>query len=563
MRWRSPREPTGCRGPNAVAGVAAGVAAAVLALAVPAPAAPVGPPNDPLFARQWNLPLIQVPDAWAVSKGAGATVAVLDTGVAYEDHYDGPFSFRKLPGFSRTRFAPGYDFVDDDPHPNDGLGEAPDRPAHGTHTAAIVAETSDEGQGTASVAPRATIMPVRVLDWNGNGEVADIAAGIRFAADNGAQVVVMSLAGTDTGPVAEAVSYAAGKGVILIAPSGNQGAAEIRFPASHPDVIAVGAVTPDKIHAYYSNYGAALDLVAPGGDMSKDVTGDREPDGIRQGTFVEALDGFCYCQTEGTSSAAPHVAGVAALLVASGLATTPQQVRHALVSSALDLGDPGPDPIFGAGLVQASDALAAAAAVAADLSLVVDSPPASPGTAATTTMTVANGGPAPGTGVVLTDALPPGATVTAVTPSQGTCATSGTTVTCDLAALPVGATATVTVVASAPGELRHDASVRGEQGDGNRANNGNAVRVEPEPEPEAEPGPARDPDAGAEPSSDEGEGGGAGGLVLGGVLVAAAGAGAGAFLLLRRRRREATPPSPRQPAGSSARPRNAKGGRRR
>ena len=460
-------------------GLAAGLAMAAVALAAPSAAAPVDPPDDPLFARQWNLPLIQVPDAWAVSRGSGATVAVLDTGVAYEDYDDGRHSFRKLPGFSRTRFAPGYDFVEGDAHPNDGLGESPDRPAHGTHTAAVVAETSDEGKGTASVAPRATIMPVRVLDWDGNGEVANIAAGIRFAADKGAQVVVMSLAGTDTGPVAEAVSYAAGKGVILVAPSGNQGAAELRFPASHPAVISVGAVTPDKTHAYYSNYGEGLDLVAPGGDVSRDLTGDGEPDGIRQGTFVGTLDGFCYCQKEGTSSAAPHVGGVAALLVASGLATTPEQVRHALVSSALDLGDPGPDPIFGAGLVQASDALAAAAAVAADLSLAVDSPGGRPATPVTATMTVSNGGPAVATGVVLTDTLPADATVTSVTASQGACVISGATVTCDLATLAVGSTATVTIVATAPGELRHDASVRAEQGDGDRADNGTGARAAP------------------------------------------------------------------------------------
>ena len=544
---------------KAARGLAVGLAAAFVTLAAPSSAAPAEPPNDPLFARQWNLPLIQVPDAWAVSRGTGATVAVLDTGVAYEDYDDGRHSFRKLPGFSRTRFASGYDFVDGDPHPNDGLGEAPDRPAHGTHTAAVIAETSGEGKGTASVAPGATIMPVRVLDWDGNGEVAGIAAGIRFAADNGAHVVVMSLAGTDTGPVGEAVSYAAGKGVILVAPSGNQGAGEIRFPASHPAVLSVGAVAPDKTHAYYSNYGEGLDLVAPGGDVSKDLTRDGEPDGIRQGTFVETLDGFCYCQKEGTSSAAPHVGAAAALLVASGLATTPAQVREALVSSALDLGDPGPDPIFGAGLVQAADALAAAAAVSADLSLTVDPPRAPPGESVTTTMTVANRGPAPGTGVVLTDTLP-GATVTSVTASQGICTTSGETVTCDLAALAVGATATVTIVASAPGELRHDAAVRGEQGDGNRADNGTGARAQPAPE-QAPEGPSGDA-----------KGSGVGGLLLAGGLVVG-GLGAGAFLLVRRRGRR-DPPVPshargrpsgggRAPPGSSSPRRGAKGGRRR
>ncbi|HWC11068.1 MAG TPA: S8 family serine peptidase, partial [Acidimicrobiales bacterium] len=441
-------------------GLAAGLAVVTSALAVPSRAGTPVAPNDPLFARQWNLPLIQIPEAWEVSRGAGATVAVLDTGVAYEDHNDGRYSYRKLPGFVRTRFAPGYDFVDGDEHPNDNLGADPARAAHGTHAAAVIAETTDEGEGTASVAPRATIMPVRVLDWDGNGEVAAIAAGIRFAADHGAQVVVMSLAGTDTGPVAEAVTYAAGRGVVLVGPSGNQGAPEIRFPASHPDVIAVGAVTADKHRAYYSNYGAGLDLVAPGGDLRQDITGDGEPDGIRQGTFVETLDGFCFCQKEGTSSAAPHVGGVAALLIASGLATTPAQGRHALVSSALDLGAPGPDLIFGAGLVQASDAIAAAAAVAADLSVAVDSPsPPSPDVPVTATLTVANAGPALATGVVLADTLPPGTTVTSATASQGSCLTAGVTVTCDLAELPVGARATVTIVATGPGELRHDASV--------------------------------------------------------------------------------------------------------
>ncbi|MBW3614642.1 MAG: S8 family serine peptidase [Actinobacteria bacterium] len=331
-----------------------------------APAEGAGaPPDDPLFKAQWNLPMIQIPDAWRVSTGAGVTVAVLDTGVAFEDYDDGRYSYRKAPGFSATRFAPGYDFVDNDEHPNDNVNpRAPYEPAHGTHKAAIIAETVDEGRGAASVAPGATIMPVRVLDWEGNGNVDAIAAGIRFAADHGAHVAVMSLTGTDSGPVQAAVRYAAGKGMIMIAPSGNEGAGKVAFPASDPDVIAVGAVTADRSRAYYSNFGEELDLVAPGGDLSTDLTGDGEPDGIRQQSFVGTVDRFCHCQVEGTSAAAPHVAGVAALLVGSGLATTAEQVRHALVSSALDLGPPGRDPAFGAGLVQASGALAAAAAAA-------------------------------------------------------------------------------------------------------------------------------------------------------------------------------------------------------
>jgi serine protease len=452
-------------------------------------------PNDPLFPGQWNLSLIQIPEAWAVSTGDGATVAVLDTGVAFEDYNDGRYSYRKPPGFSRTKFAPGYDFVDNDDHPNDNLSQIPGRPAHGTHAAAVIAETTNEGEGTASIAPGATIMPIRVLDWEGDGDVRHIAAGIRFAADHGAQVLVMSLAGIDTGAVADAVKYAASKGVTMIAPSGNQGVAQVGYPATDPSVIGVGAVTADKTRAYYSNYGEGLDLVAPGGDVSTDLTGDGQPDGIRQQTLLETLDGFCYCQKEGTSSSAPHVAAVAALLVASGLATTPDQVRHALLSSALDLGPSGPDILFGAGLVQASGALTAATAAAADLSVTtVDSTgeaPTSP--AVTSTITVSNAGPAAGTGVILNDTLSPGALATSASASQGGCSPSGGTVTCDLGTLPAGATATVTIVAMAGAEGRviHDLAVRGAEGDGNRRNN----RVGPSADGASRAGPGATSDS--------------------------------------------------------------------
>ncbi|MBW3556343.1 MAG: S8 family serine peptidase, partial [Actinobacteria bacterium] len=429
----------------------AALAAGLLAMAATPAVGASPPPDDPLFPEQWNLPLIQVPEAWRVSTGVGATVAVLDTGVAFEDYDDARFSYRKAPGFSATRFAPGYDFVDDDEHPNDNVNPAaPHEPAHGTHKAAVIAETVNEGRGAAGVAPGATIMPVRVLDWEGAGDVAAIASGIRFAADHGAQVAVMSLTGTDSGPVGEAVRYAAGKGMIMVAPSGNDGAGNVSFPASDPDVIGVGAVTADRRRAYYSNYGDELDLVAPGGDLSADHTGDGEPDGIRQQSFVGTLDGFCHCQVEGTSAAAPHVAAVAALLVGSGLATTAAQVRHALVSSALDLGPPGRDPEFGAGLVQASGALAAAAAVAADLSVTLaQQPEAAPaGTPVVSIVTVSNAGPAAATGVVATATLSTGAVVGEVAPSQGSCEISGSTATCPMGSLAAGATATLTIVAT-------------------------------------------------------------------------------------------------------------------
>ena len=494
----------------------------------PPPPAPARP-NDPLFPSQWNLPLIQIPAAWRFSTGVGATVAVLDTGVAFEDHADGRHSYRKAPGFSRTRFAPGYDFVDDDAHPNDNVNpRAPHEPAHGTHKAAVIAETANEGRGTAGVAPGAAIMPVRVLDWSGDGDVAAIAAGIRFAADHGAQVAVMSLTGTDSGPVAAAVRHAASKGMIMVAPSGNEGAGAVAFPASDPDVIAVGGVTADRRRAYYSNYGAGLDLVAPGGDLSADLTGDGQPDGIRQQSFTGTLDGFCACQVEGTSAAAPHVGAVAALLVSSGLATTAAQVRHALLSSALDLGPPGPDPEFGAGLLQAEAALEAAAAAAADLALPVSGVAGAFPDAVSYTITVTNGGPAAATGVLLTDALPPGSVVTRASATGGACEASAGTVTCGLGTLVAGAAAVVTVVATpaGPGAFAHTATVRGNEGDGRRQNN------DFPPAAEAPVGPA--PPGGAAHNDRQP---GSGWAKLAGLATGAAGVLIGAAWLHRRRHR--------------------------
>jgi serine protease len=322
----------------------------------------VPPPDDPGFPKQWNLPMIQIPDAWAVSRGAGATVAVLDTGVAYEDSPP----YQRAPDLAGTKLVPGHDFVDGDDHPDDDIDPAaPDRPAHGTHSAGIIAQTTGNGVGEAGVAPEAAIMPVRVLGRDGSGTDDQIAAGIVFAADHGAQVINMSFDSPDDRPMTRAaVAYAASKGVTMVAATGNTGRAVVGWPAAYPDVIAVGAVRIDRTRPAYSSYGVLgdVDLVAPGGDLSVDQNGDGAPDGILNQTMVYSTDTFGEQAVEGTSAAAPHVSGVAALLIGSGLATTPAQVRRALVGSALDLGPPGPDPMYGAGLVQARAALTAAGA---------------------------------------------------------------------------------------------------------------------------------------------------------------------------------------------------------
>lgn len=351
--------------------------------------AAVAAPNDPGFARQWNLPLIQVPQAWSVSRGKGAVVAVLDTGVAYEDYG----RFKRAPDLAGTTFVPGHDFVENDDHPNDDIDEAAaHRPAHGTHSAGIIAQTTDNGVGSAGLAPEASIMPIRVLGFGGEGTDDQIAAGIVFAADHGAHVINMSFDSPLDRPMTKAaVAHAAAKGVTMVAATGNTGRGVVGFPAAYPEVLAVGAVRFDKTRPPYSAFGALgdVDLVAPGGDLSVDQNGDGAPDGIVSQSMVYATNGFGELPVEGTSAAAPHVSAVAAMLIGSGLATTPAAVKKALQDSALDVGAPGPDPLHGAGLVQARAALTAAGAPPPG----PDEAPATPSPTVTTATTAPPSGP--------------------------------------------------------------------------------------------------------------------------------------------------------------------------
>ena len=319
-------------------------------------------PDDPNFAKQWNLPFIQIPEAWEVSRGKGAVVALLDTGVAFED-FD---RYQRAPDLAGTTFVPGRDFVDGDDHPNDDIDPAAaNRPAHGTHSAGIIAQTTGNGLGEAGAAPEASIMPVRVLGPSGDGTDDQIAAGIVFAADRGAHVINMSFDSPLDRPMTRAaVAHAAAKGVTMVAATGNTGRGVVGYPAAYPEVLAVGAVRIDRTRPAYAAFGRPgdVDLVAPGGDLSVDQDGDGTPDGILAQSMVYDTNRFSEQAVEGTSAAAPHVSAVAALLVGSGLATTPAAVRQALQSSALDLGAPGPDAVYGAGLVQARAALTAAGA---------------------------------------------------------------------------------------------------------------------------------------------------------------------------------------------------------
>lgn len=309
-------------------------------------------PNDPYYSYQWHMQNsgyggIKMEAAWDTSTGSGVTVAVIDTGVAYENYGE----YKKAPDLAGTLFTAGHDFVNDDTHPNDDNG-------HGTHVTGTVAQTTNNSLGVTGVAFNSTIMPVKVLDRNGSGTYANVAAGIYYAADNGAKVINLSLGGSaDSQTLKDAVAYAYGKGVTVVAAAGNENSSTISYPAAYDDyVIAVGATRYDETRAYYSNYGSRLDLVAPGGDLTVDQNNDGYGDGVLQQTFGRRVGQFGYYFYQGTSMASPHVAGVAALVIANGV-IGPGNVRAALQTTAEDLGDPNWDATYGWGLVDAFAAL--------------------------------------------------------------------------------------------------------------------------------------------------------------------------------------------------------------
>ncbi len=319
--------------------------------------------TDPLYSYQWHLPAINVEPAWDVTIGAGVVVAVVDTGVAYEDHTDVYQRnkrrvvytyYSQAPDLADTDFVAGYDFVNNDAHPNDDEG-------HGTHVTGTIAQSTNNGLGVAGIAYGCSIMPVKVLDAGGSGTYDDIADGIYFAADNGADVINMSLGGSvGSATLENAVAYAYNNGVTIVCASGNDGSAtDVSYPAAYDAYcIAVGATRYDETVSYYSNGGASLDITAPGGDIYVDQNGDGYGDGVLQQTH----DGsdctvFGYYFYQGTSMAAPHVSGVAALVISAGAGSTPDEVRGALQATARDMGATGWDAAYGHGIVDAAAAV--------------------------------------------------------------------------------------------------------------------------------------------------------------------------------------------------------------
>ena len=304
-------------------------------------------PNDPLYKYQWHMDQIKVRDAWDITTGEDVVVAVIDTGVAYRDHD----KFHQAEDLENTIFVKGYDFVNDDPY-------ACDDNCHGTHVAGTIAQSTYNGKGVVGIAYNCKIMPLKVLSAQGFGSTADIADAIRFAADNGAHIINMSLGGPFPSKImADACKYAYSKGVTIICAAGNSGSTRIGYPAGYPQCISVSAVRYDKQLTFYSNKGKSIDIAAPGGDLRVDQNGDGKKDGVLQNTIGRMnpkIDDYYLFQ--GTSMASPHVAGVAALIVSLGV-TNPPAVEEILKSSA-SKDVPGTlSSGYGAGLVDARQAV--------------------------------------------------------------------------------------------------------------------------------------------------------------------------------------------------------------
>lgn len=334
------------------------------------------PADNPFFSSQWHYPLISLPEAWAVPgvTGADSIVAVLDTGIL-PTHPD-------LIG----QLVPGYDFISNVGYSRDGDGLDPDptdpgdsalggSSFHGTHVAGTVA-AADNLTGVVGVAFGARVMPLRVLGLGGEGSDLDLLQAILFAAglpnDSGtlparrADVINMSLGGpVFSRALEQAVQAAIAEGVIVVAAAGNESSSQPVYPAAFTNVVSVSAVDPNRDQAPYSNFGPTVDVAAPGGNRLNDLDSDGYPDGVLS-TWADDSSGAIvnrYVFLDGTSMAAPHVAGVAALMSgvrrSNGGTLTPAEFNAYLEGGDLtdDIGAPGRDDQFGYGLINAAKAI--------------------------------------------------------------------------------------------------------------------------------------------------------------------------------------------------------------
>jgi thermitase len=275
--------------------------------------------TDPVVRQQWALRNIEAPAAWDVTTGGAIMIAILDTGVS-----------RSHPEF-RGRVMEGYDFANRD-------GDASDDQGHGTYVAGVAAASGDNGFGIAGVCWACTILPVKVLDSQGQGDDATIAEGMRYAVDRGARIISMSLGGDEeTQVLRDAAAYAHERGALVIAASGNGQADGNRasYPAAFPNVLAVSATDGADVVTGFATTGDFVDISAPGV-------------GVWSTAWIDGR-GDTYEASNGTSAACPYVAGAAALALSIRPDLSVDQLAALLQAAADDRGAPGRDPEHGAG----------------------------------------------------------------------------------------------------------------------------------------------------------------------------------------------------------------------
>src|SRR5688572_970441 len=340
-------------------------------------------PNDTTIATfdlAWNLRAIHAYEAWdLITADPSIVLAIIDSGMAFEDREipqnERPFvkpgvtMYRQSPDLPGP-FRPGWDFVHNDPNPNDDNG-------HGTSIATIAAGAANNVAGSAGVAFGVTLMPIKVVDYRNDSSMEWIVAAIRLAADQGADIANLSLGFPPLGlfrtlgftenflahmfkPLRDAVNYAQRRGTILVAASGNFGAPEVSLPAGYPGVIAVGATGVNDARASYSSFGPDLDFMAPGGDFTE-LNGDHVQDGVaalsikphRSEGSLANPDSFDVFVSFGTSNAAPHVSGAVALLLSAGLRDQNAIEQTLRSTSSVDpfRTGRGPDVRYGHGLI--------------------------------------------------------------------------------------------------------------------------------------------------------------------------------------------------------------------
>ena len=274
--------------------------------------------SDPLLDQQWGLTAIGAPSVWKITRGAGVTVAVIDSGSGAHPDLDANLYA------GRTMFGS-----------IDSVGAIDvDVAGHGSHVAGIIAAVADNAIGGSGVAPQSRILPIRVLDSLGSGDSKDVSKAVRFAVDSGVRVINLSLGGsTESTSLTAAIQYAVDRNVLVVAAAGN-GAADStpKWPGASDLTIAVTAVDRYNSVTSFDQRGDYIDIAAPGSSILSTASND-------------------YKIQSGTSMAAAFVSGAAALLFAAQPSITAAQVRDVLQRTATDIGAPGRDTTFGHGLV--------------------------------------------------------------------------------------------------------------------------------------------------------------------------------------------------------------------